>query len=137
MKKLISVILLIALLMFEIKCNANTEPVLIPMELTYYLSTGNPTASGCEVREGIVACKPEWLGKTVIIYIDDNGLPGDLVGIYEVLDTGYGRYDSESDTGTILAGKTIDVFVFDANKGKELCKLTNARVLVQIIDAEG
>lgn len=143
MKKRIEAVLLIIILFLLMiinnkpyKINA-TDIALIEMEITYYMSTGKPTASGCKTREGICAMKKEWLGKTAIVYEYDNGKVGDLIGIYEILDTGYGRYDSETGLGTIEAGKTIDIFVDKKETGIKLCKQTNSKVYVQIVDAVG
>lgn len=59
------------------------------MHATAYVLTGT-TASGEETRQGICASgHREWIGKTVILYQRmPDGSIGDVIGIYECLDTG-------------------------------------------------
>ena len=71
---------------------ANTEKYIEPVKMltTAYCDNGI-TASGVEARYGICAGKKEWLGKTVILYKrNEDGTIGELLGIFEVLDTGFG-----------------------------------------------
>lgn len=65
------------------------EPELIQMYTTAYCQ-GTITATGVPVRKGICAVKKEWIGLTAIVYSYDNGKPGELLGIWECLDTGFG-----------------------------------------------
>lgn len=63
------------------------------------------TKSGEITRHGVVAGKKEWLGKTCKLYsVDENGNPGDVIGTYEFLDTGYGI------NGSLINGTSIDVW---------------------------
>lgn len=63
------------------------------MHATAYCLEGI-TASGKEVREGICASgHQEWLGKTCIIYQRlPDGKIGEVIGIYEIEDTGCNEY---------------------------------------------
>lgn len=45
------------------------------------------TADGSHTRMGICASKPEWIGLTAAIYLDDNGELGEFLGYYEIKDT--------------------------------------------------
>ena len=96
------------------------------------------TKSGVIVREGICAGKEEWLGKTVILYErKEDGSIGELLGIYECLDTGFGG-DSDGDgIGSIQEGKVIDVYFETLDRCKDWMKRTNGKVYMQLIDAEG
>lgn len=109
---------------------ADNQPQLIKMKSTAYCLDGI-TASGQYVRKGICACGDRALfGKTVVVYqrLPDNKI-GDIIGIYEVLDTG-------------CASTVIDVWCQDLDACQEYmnrvyedgCK---GRVYVQVIDAEG
>lgn len=63
------------------------------------------TKSGEITRHGIVAGKKEWLGKTCKLYsVDEYGNPGEVIGTYEFLDTGYGI------NGSLINGTSIDVW---------------------------
>ena len=68
---------------------ASSEPELIKGHATAYCLEGI-TATGKEVRKGICATgRREWLGKTAIIYQrKPDGSIGQIIGIYEVEDTG-------------------------------------------------
>lgn len=82
--------------------NSNSEPIKI--RCTGYCDYGY-TKSGEYVREGIVAGKKEWLGKSCKIYsVNSDGTCGEVIGDYEFLDTGYGI------NGSLLNGTSIDVW---------------------------
>lgn len=82
------------------------EPVWLPMEATAYCS-GEITADGSRVREGICAAKKEWIGLTAAVYLDElrkdgtNG-PGEFLGYYEIRDTGGNEL--------IKNGQAIDIY---------------------------
>ena len=98
---------------------------------------GTTTCTGVPVREGICAVKKEWIGKTALIYANNDGKIGELLGIYECLDTGFGA-DSDGDgIGSIQEGKLIDVYFSTYEQCKEWMKLTGGKVYVQLVDAEG
>lgn len=101
---------------------------------TAYCLSGK-TASGEEVREGICAGKKEWLGKTIYIYkrLPDDSI-GDLIGIYECLDTG--------GTKAIRNGKVVDIWCEDYSSCKEFMNLVYeddcaGKIYIQVIDAVG
>lgn len=82
------------------------EPVWIPMEATAYCS-GEITADGSRVREGICAAKKEWIGMTAAVYLDsvaEDGVhgPGVFLGYYEIKDTGGNEL--------IQNGQAIDIY---------------------------
>lgn len=105
----------------------NPYPVTIEpfkMKASAYCS-GKITASGKNIRVGLIAGMPEWIGKTVIIRTDINNAPGDLIGIYELEDTG----------GPLISkGVRLDIY----NPSYEWCiDFGVQEVWVQLIDAEG
>ena len=91
------------------------------MEATAYCLKGK-TASGKPVREGIIASKPEWIGKKVAIYLESkDGTAGEYLGIYEVADTG---------SSPIREGRCIDIWKSDYNS---CIKWGRRRVIVYIL----
>lgn len=128
MKHIAIIITAISLLANSIQ--AEKEPELYKMHATAYILKGK-TASGEEVRHGICASgHREWMGKTIIIYQrKPDGSVGDMIGIYECLDTGC------KDT-------IIDVWCDGMDEAKEFAKKTWAdgckgKIYVQVIDAKG
>ena len=100
------------------------EPFLI--ESTAYCY-GEVTKDGSKVREGICAGKEEWLGLTAVIYsVDQDGEIGQLLGIYEVRDTGG---DHRLQNGTC-----IDIYMPDETAAKEYGR---QEVYIQLIRADG
>lgn len=73
----------------------------IPMRATAYCLTGT-TATGTQTREGIAAGPPEWYGRKVYVYLDNDGELGPLYGSYVVEDTG-GK--------PIRTGKVLDIWM--------------------------
>lgn len=71
------------------------------MIATAYCINGT-TASNTHTRPGICASKRKWFGKTARIYKNENGEPGELIGVYTVEDTG-GR--------PIRNGSVIDIWL--------------------------
>lgn len=61
--------------------------IYLPMTATAYCIDGT-TATGTHTRKGICAGKREWFGKTAVVYSDNDGEIGNLIGIYKVEDTG-------------------------------------------------
>ena len=95
---------------------------------------GEVTKSGKKVREGFCAMKEEWIGLTAIVYEDFDGSPGDLIGIYEVEDTGFGRDLDGDGYGDIEEGKVIDIYIPDYESAKEFGR---QNVIVYLLDAKG
>lgn len=86
----------------------------LPMEATAYCY-GELTADGSRVREGICAAKPEWMGLTAAVYLDEekeDGThgPGEFLGYYEIKDTGSHEL--------IQNGQAIDIY----NPSLEWCR---------------
>ena len=112
---------------------------------------GEICSHGDKPREGIVAAAPEWYGNTCIIYeaipSDDGYTVGRSLGVYEILDTGYGastgdgvrskiRKDKTS-RGTIEAGLCIDRYCSTIENVKAWAKATGGKIFFQLIEAEG
>lgn len=110
-KRMITLILVIAieliLLLSLLPVEAAESSDLKLMRVTCYTyPPGSITASGSEVREGIVAARKDWMGALVILYDTDMN----FIGYFEVLDTGFG-IDSDGDgVGSIQDGTSLDVF---------------------------
>ena len=93
MKKALTALAVSFLLFAVVPTSAHgAEPMLV--NTTAY-TEGKVCSHGDRAREGIVAGKPEWYGQACVIYeAVPNGNKYDLgrfIGIYEVLDTGYGK----------------------------------------------
>lgn len=121
------------------------EPELKQVNITAYYSENPTGCRGDRMREGIAAGKQEWYGKAVIIYLNDNGRPGEVVGVFEVLDTGYGKDTGSGESrvkkgrhlGTIETGQTIDIYRDNYERCVEIMKLTGGKAFYQLVDAEG
>lgn len=96
------------------------------IECTAY-DYGTVCKDGSTPIEGItVAGMEEWLGKTCIIYENNDGKIGQLIGIYEFRDTG-GDYRLQN-------GTCIDIYM----KDHEACIEWGRRdVFIQIVDGKG
>lgn len=136
----VSVGLAVLMILFEKPLNARAEDnpygTPFPMYTTAYYY-GDTTASGQAVREGICAVKREWMGLTAIVYADDDGEIGEILGIYECLDTGFGGDADGDGVGSIEEGKVIDIYRPDYESCKEWMELTGGKVWVQLINAVG
>lgn len=99
---------------------------------------GEITASGVPVRRGICAVKREWMGLTAIVYeYKPDGSMGDMIGIWECLDTGFGGDADGDGVGSIEAGKVIDMYFPTLEECRDWMKQTGGKVYVQLVDAEG
>ena len=93
----------------------------VKMHFTCYCPESCPgriTASGDEVREGIIAASADRLGQRAEVYLMD----GTLLGLYECLDTG-------GNPG-IQSGKVIDVWAPHLSKAKTLMAVTGGECYV-------
>lgn len=93
----------------------------IRMKFTVYCPEsckGRVTASGEEVREGIIAASADRLGQRAEVYLTD----GTLLGLYECLDTG-------GNPG-IQNGHVIDVWTPHMSKAKQLMRVTGGECYV-------
>ena len=110
-KRILSVLLILVMLLlvllYSLPVEAAEPSDLKLMRVTCYTyPPGSITASGSEVREGIVAAKKEWMGALVILYDTDMN----FIGYFEVLDTGFGIDKDGDGVGSIQEGKSLDVF---------------------------
>ncbi len=121
------------------------EPELKPIDVTAYYSENPTGCRGERMREGIAAGKQDWYGKAIVLYTNEDGKPGELIGIYEILDTGYGKDTGSGQSkikkgrhlGSIETGQTIDIYQNDYEGCKEIMKLTGGKAFYQLLDAEG
>ena len=138
-KKILSVILVIAMLLtvmfYALPVNAAEEYPIKKMRVTCYTyPEGSITASGSEVREGIVAAKKSWMNALVILYDTDMN----FIGYFEVKDTGFGIDKDGDGVGSIQAGTSIDVFRSSLDRCYEWTERYGDYCYVQIVpDAEG
>lgn len=133
-KALICLIIFTFIFTLPVKATDSDEITMFKGSATGYCLHGT-TASGTKTRPGICAAKKEWLGKTVILYKRlPDGSVGDLIGIYEVQDTG--------GTKGLKNGTVIDIWCEDIEEVQELMNLLyenncKGKVYWQVIDAEG
>ena len=91
----------------------------------YYAHEGAKTATGKEARYGIVAYKPEYFGKTCILYTEDMR----YIGIFECEDTGGER---------VRAGRVLDVYTGTTPEScYEWVEQNGTHCYVQWVDSEG
>lgn len=121
------------------------ETDLKPISVTAYYSENPTGCRGDRMREGIAAGKQEWYGMAIILYTDEGGQPGELIGVYEILDTGYGKSTGKGESrikkgehlGTIETGQTVDIYRNDYEGCKEIMELTGGKALYQLVEAKG
>lgn len=97
------------------------QPEMIRADVTFYCLEGT-TADGSEVREGICASKPEYIGLTACIYTKDD----EFLGIYEIKDTG-GK--------DVKSGKVVDIWLPTYEECIEAGRYKNCKIF--LIDAKG
>lgn len=121
----------------EASANPYGEPFQI--RATCYTWTGNQCADGRYPVQGLtVAGKNDWLGKTAIIYsVNEDGTIGELIGIFEFMDTGYGINVTESDQGSIELGQSIDIYRDTLTECYDWISEYGDYVYIQIVDAKG
>ena len=149
MKKALTA-LAVSFLLFAVPTTTvhGAEPMLVS---TTAYTEGKICSHGDRARQGIVAGKPEWYGQACIVYeavpSNDGYQIGDVIGIYEVLDTGYGkstkdgipskvRADKKS-RGSIETGRCIDKYAESYADAVEWMRITNGMAFIQILKAEG
>ena len=138
MKRLVLLVLVIFFLTPSIQVKATNEMGgdvdLIKMHATAYCIEGK-TYSGKHTRRGIAAASKEYIGKTALVY---QRLPGDevgdLIGIYEIEDTG--------GTEGLTSGNVIDIWCPDLDACQEFMNTVyedgcKGRVWVEIVEAVG
>jgi 3D (Asp-Asp-Asp) domain-containing protein len=112
------------------------EPEVIKMHTIAYCQ-GTTTATGTAVRKGICAVAQDKLGMTALVYANNDGEIGELLGIFECLDTGFGGDADGDGIGSIESGKCIDIYFPTYEECVEWMKLTGGRCFVQYVDAKG
>lgn len=129
MRKRLIALLILSLWLLSISASAE-DTGLIKMRATAYKLQG-VTASGQPVRYGVCATgRSEWLGKTVVMYQRlPDGSVGELIGIYECLDTGCSQY-------------VIDVWKPDLDECQAFMDRVyedgcNGKVYIQLFECEG
>lgn len=138
-KRILSVLLvllmLFLILLYSLPAEAAEKYPVRKMRVTCYTyPEGSITASGCEVREGIVAAKKDWMDALVVLYDMDMN----FIGYFEVKDTGFGIDKNGDGIGSIQEGTSIDVFRDDLDRCREWVKTYGDYCYVQIItNAEG
>lgn len=138
-KRIVSVLLvllmLFLILLYSLPAEAAEKYPVRKMRVTCYTyPPGSITASGCEVREGIVAAKQDWMDALVVLYDTDMN----FIGYYEVKDTGFGIDQDGDGIGSIENGTSIDVFRDSLERCYEWIERHGDYCYVQIItDAKG
>ena len=138
-KRILSVLLvllmLFLILLYSLPAEASEKYPVRKMRVTCYTyPEGSITASGYEVREGIVAAKKDWMDALVVLYDMDMN----FIGYFEVKDTGFGIDKDGDGVGSIQEGTSIDVFRDDLDRCREWVKTYGDYCYVQIItNAEG
>lgn len=132
MKKKLFIISLVSFLLLGISLNVGAEETGKEYKKMYTTAycTGRITRSGEEVRIGICAVKEEWMYQKAYVYAYDDGKCGQLLGVFDCLDTGFGA-DSDGDgVGSIEEGKVIDIYFPSLELCREWMKLTGGRCYV-------
>lgn len=138
-KRILSVLLvllmLLLLILYSLPAEASEKYPVRKMRVTCYTyPEGSITASGSEVREGIIAAKKEWMDALVVLYDMDMN----FIGYFEVKDTGFGIDKNRDGIGSIQEGTSIDVFRSSIDRCKEWVNMYGDYCYVQVIpDAEG
>lgn len=114
--------------------DVNAQEFTTPQKIrcTCYTSTeGKTTASGEPVREGIIAGKRSWMGKTAILY----DLNMNIIGIFEFKDTGAGiDTDGDGKGDSIINGKSVDVYRDTLSRCYDWVGIYGDYVYMQIVE---
>ena len=108
----------------------------------YTADEGAITSSGKAVRTGIIAGKSEWQGCVALLYsykyVDGQPVPMELIGIYEVLDTGAGiDTDGDGEGDSIRNGTSVDVFQPTLHQAEEWVDTYGDYVMMQLVEGKG
>lgn len=123
MKRMMAAALLAATLVTRTEADYK-EPAKIRCTV-YTANQGETTADGSKVRQGIVAGRKEWLGKTALLYDSDMN----FIGFYEFRDTG--------GTKALKSGNAIDVYRDSDVDCQEWIDMYGDYIYLQIVDAKG
>lgn len=94
-------------------------------------------------REGICAYQEQYLGWLAIVYEDNNGKPGEIIGYYEIYDTGYGietdvvNPRTGKNYGSLEIGTSIDIFQNSLEECYEFIEEHGDSCFIQLVYAEG
>lgn len=137
MKKLCALVVAVAITMQATLPAYAEEPKVKRVLTTAYTEgvggTGHITASGTEVREGIIATNRKYLGCAAYIWLDSvdeetgEHKPGEFVGIFSCEDTG----------GKGVQNGVIDVYRSDYDRCVEWMEDTNGHIWIQIVKGVG
>ena len=135
-KRVISVALLIAMCLIGFTSYADEEPTLIKGFATAYIGNSDTTCTGDKVREGICGGCRDYVGKTIVLYQRlPNDEVGEILGIWECLDTGIG-------TEGFQQGRVIDVYCPTMDDCQDFMDRIyengcQGKCYIQVIDAKG
>lgn len=135
-KRVISVALLIAMCLIGFTSYADSQPTLIKGYATAYIGNSDHTCTGDKVREGICGGCQEYIGKTIVLYQRlPNDEVGEILGIWECLDTGIG-------TEGFQQGRVIDVYCPTMDDCQDFMDRIyedgcQGKCYIQVIDAKG
>lgn len=142
MRKIIALASIMMLLIRPVLAEAK-EPELKRVDMTCYTHTGNPCRNGKMPREGICAYQEQYLGWLAIVYEDNNGKLGEIIGYYEIYDTGYGietdvvNPDTGKNYGSLEIGTSIDIFQNSLEECYEFIEEHGDSCFIQLVYAEG
>ena len=117
------------------------QPILI--RATCYTSEeGAITSSGKPVRENTIAGKREWQGCIAFLYTYsyEGGQPQikELIGVYEVIDTGAGiDTDGDGKGDSIIKGSSIDVYQPTLHQAEEWTDIYGDYVMMMLVRGKG
>ena len=144
---IITIICLSLLVPQKVYSSAPAEPIIEPklVKMTYYTHTGNPCLNEKMPREGVCAYQRKYVTKngsdyTAIVYsVTEDGEVGELIGYFEIYDTGYGEYDKITDNGegTITNGNTIDIFRDSHKSGRDFISKYGDKCYIQVVKGVG
>lgn len=142
MRKIIALASIMMLLIRPVLAEAK-EPELKRVDMTCYTHTGNPCRNGKMPREGICAYQEQYLGWLAIVYADNNGKPGEIIGYYEIYDTGYGietdvvNSKTGKNYGSLELGTSIDIFQESLEACYDFIEQYGDSCFIQLVYAEG
>lgn len=137
-KKLIITTLLTVVLMCAMSHLVKADG-LTKVNMTCYTHTGHCTASGVMPYVGGCAFQSKHIGSKVAVYQNMNGVPGPLIGVFDINDTGYGaptkniNPKTNKPYGTIQMGWSIDIFQDSLEDCRTFIKTYGDKCFIKII----
>lgn len=121
--------------------NPEEEPTIIRVT-TYSAEEGARCSTGCVPHYGVIAAKPEWIGKAICLYSyemqDGKPVPVEMVGSFTVLDTGAGIDTDEDGKGdSIKKGWSLDVYFETTHQADEFRSQYGDYLLMILVDGKG